>query len=186
MTLPSIFIPETIITIVLALIVCFFGYKLKKLALFLIWFIIGYSIGKMIPTDQLISDGQIWATILPLATGLLAALLSLSIERLCVSLLAGTIGFFATMNLFFGGVYTLMPNIVVSVAVGVVLGCIAVACIKPMSILVTAIGGAYYAAMALASLSFIAKINLPMALILTCILATLGAVFQFKNNKGKA
>lgn len=185
MTLPSFFIPETIITIILSLIVCFFGYKLKKLALFIIWFIVGYSLGKMIPGSAVNND-QLWLTIIPLATGLLAAMLSLSIERLCVSLLAGTIGFFATMNLAFGGVYTLMPNVVVSVAVAVVLAIIAVACIKPMSILITAIGGAYYAATALATLSFIAAINLPMALILTCVLAALGAVFQFRNNHGKA
>ena len=181
MIIPSFFIPETI----LSLIVCFFGYKLKKLALFIIWFIIGYSLGKMIPASAVNND-QLWMTVLPLATGLLAAMLSLSIERLCVSLLAGAVGFFITINLGFGGVYTFMPNVVVAIAVAVVLGCIAVACIKPMWILATAIGGAYYAATALSGLSFISAINLSMALILTCVLATLGAVFQFRNNRGQA
>lgn len=185
MTIPSIFVPEIVIMIVLSLIVCFFGYKLKKIALFIIWFIIGYQLGKMIPASAVNND-QLWMTVLPLATGLLASMLSLSIERLCVSLLAGAVGFFATINLGFGGVYTFMPNVVVAIAVAVVLGCIAVAAIKPMSILVTAISGGYYAATWIAQLSFVSSLNLPMALILTCVLATLGAVFQFSSNKGKA
>ena len=186
MNIPSFFIPEAIITIVLALIVCFFGYKLKKVALFIIWFIIGYNLGKMIPASAVNND-PLWLTVLPLATGLLASMLSLSIERLCVALLAGTVGFFMTMNLVFGGSYIFMPNVVIAIAVAVVLGCIAAACIKPMTIIITAIGGAYYAATnALIAIPTLAAINLPMALILTCVLATLGIVFQFSSNKGKA
>ena len=186
MNVPSFYIPEAIVAIVLALIVCFFGYKLKKIGLFIIWFIIGYSLGKMIPASAVNND-QLWITVLPLATGLLASMLSLSIERFCVSLLAGTVAFFATINLAFHGAYVFMPNVVIAIAIAVVFGCVAAACIKPMSIIITAIGGAYYAATsAVAAFPAIAIANLPMALIITCILATLGMVFQFSNNRGKA
>ena len=186
MNIPSFFIPEAIITIALALIVCFFGYKLKKIALFIIWFIIGYHLGKMIPASAVNND-QLWLTVLPLATGLLASMLSLSIERLCVALLAGAIGFFVTMNLIFGEAYVFMPNVVIAIAVAVVLGCLSAGLIKPMSIIITAIGGAYYAATsAVAAFPALVIASLPMALILTCVLATLGIVFQFSSNKGKA
>jgi len=186
MIIPSFFIPEAIITIVLSLIVCFFGYKLKKIGLFIIWFVIGYHVGKMIPASAVNND-QLWLTVLPLATGLLASMLSLSIERLCVGLLAGTIAFFITMNIVFGGSYVFMPNVVIALAVAVIVACIAVAFIKPMSIIITAIAGAYCAATSILSIvpSFTAA-NPLMPTILTCVLATLGTVFQFGSNKGKA
>lgn len=185
MIIPSFFVPEAIVAIVLSLVVCFFGYKLKKIGLFIIWFIVGYNLGKMIPTT--LFNSELWGSVLPLATGLLASMLSLSIERFCVAALAGTIGFFATIGLIFGGSFVFMPNVVAAIAVAVVLGCIAAACIKPMFIIITAIGGAYYAAISsLAVFPSLALINLPMALIIACVLATLGILFQFKSNKGQA
>lgn len=177
----DIYIPEAVVALILAFAVCLFGYKLKKIAFFIIWFIIGYQIGKLIPPETFNND-QVWTFVVPIAVGILFSMIGLSVERLCVALLAGAIGFFLTID-FLGGTYTFMPNVVVAIAAAVILGCIAVAAIKPMIIFITAVGGAYYIGLSLVSMFGLAHV--PFFYIITIVAAAFGLGFQFTQNKGQ-
>jgi hypothetical protein len=74
MQIANLFVPGAIITIILGLLACFFGYKIKKFALFIIWFIIGYNLGLKVPSDWYMGNELITA-ILPFCIGLCSRLL---------------------------------------------------------------------------------------------------------------
>ena len=78
---------EILIALALGLVVCFFGYKLKKLAFAIAWFLIGYTLCSHFAPDIIawmpqLENPNLWMEILPIAVGLLAALMGLTIERL--------------------------------------------------------------------------------------------------------
>ena len=78
---------EILIALALGLVVCFFGYKLKKLAFAIAWFLIGYTLCSHFAPDIIawmpqLENPDLWMGVLPIAVGLLAALMGLTIERL--------------------------------------------------------------------------------------------------------
>ena len=80
---------ELILMIAVGLALMFFGYRIKKVAFFIIWFLIGYNI--MISLMPIINTAvpqiaanQLYQNLLPIAGGLLLALLGFSVEKLCV------------------------------------------------------------------------------------------------------
>ena len=66
----------------------FFGYRIKKVAFFIIWFILEYNLMVfLMPTlNNMVPDmatNNLYQILLPIAGGLLLALLGFSIEKLC-------------------------------------------------------------------------------------------------------
>ena len=119
---------ELLIMAGLGLAVMLFGYRVKKVAFFIIWFLIGYNlmlflmplINNVLPV---IAESQLYQILLPIAGGLLLALLGFSIEKVCV---AG-ICFFLVMMItvqYFG---TDIPTLAVGAIIGVVAGAAATA-----------------------------------------------------------
>ena len=86
MQIANVFVPGAIISIILGLLVCFFGYKIKKIAFFIIGFIIGYNLGLKIPPEWYAGNDIITA-ILPFLTGIFLSLIALTAEKICVSLI---------------------------------------------------------------------------------------------------
>ena len=159
---------EILIALVLGLVVCFFGYKLKKLAFAIAWFLIGYTLCSHFAPDIIawmpqLENPDLWMGVLPIAVGLLAALMGLTIERLCIAALA---------------------YIVVVTIVGVLAGCVAVSLMKPAIIVLTAIAGAQSISTAVVSLFGLNTATLYLPILV--IAAVVGAIFQFKNNKHSA
>ena len=167
---------EIIITILCALVLCFFGYRLKKIAFAIIWFIVGYYVSQMYLVPKLGLDG-VWPVILPIACGLLCSMFSMTIEKLCVFFTTMAVITFAITAHYGGGTY-----LWVGLGVGAIFGAIAVAFMKPMVILVTAYGGASALAMAAVSFSWIAKTSPIYYVILIAFLA-IGALYQYKDTK---
>ena len=91
MQIANIFVPGAIISIILGLLVCFFGYKIKKLAFFIIGFIIGYNLGLKVPAEWYAGNDLI-TMILPFLTGIFLSLIALTAEKICISLIVGVIG----------------------------------------------------------------------------------------------
>ena len=165
------------------LAVLLFGYRLKKVAFFVAWFILGYlgmsylmpEINKLAPE---IATNDLYQNLLPIAGGLLLALMGFSIEKLCV----GGICFALVMLLavqYFG---TDMQTLAIAAVVGVIVAGAAVMLMKPATIIATSAVGAY--AITLALMKLIPDINFdtyywPMILGITAI----GAVFQFLTTK---
>lgn len=173
-----------ILPIIIGLIVCFFGYRLKRVAFMILWFFIGYTLMSHITPVifanwmPAMENAALWQTVINIGVGLIAAMMGLSLEKLCVFALCVLLA----VTIAVGQFGLNLPAIIVGVIVGVIAGCIAVSIMKPAIIVLTAIGG---------SQTFVSGIiplitAIPLAnyyLILTIIVAVAGALFQFKNTK---
>lgn len=135
---------ELVLMMAIGLAVLLFGYRLKKIAFFIIWFLLGYqlmisllpTINNMVPE---IAASQIYQTLLPIASGVLLAMLGFLIEKLCVGGICFALVIVITMH-YFG---TETTTLAIGAAVGIVLAGVAVMMMKPATIIATALAGAY-------------------------------------------
>ncbi|MBQ1298792.1 DUF4203 domain-containing protein [Candidatus Saccharibacteria bacterium] len=174
---------ELIIMIALGLAVLLFGYRVKKVAFFIIWFLLGFNLTTyLLPMITEISppvvSEPLWQTLLPIAGGLLLALLGFSIEKVCVGGICFVLIMLITINYFGTDMTTLAVGGVIAV-IGAGLG---VTLIKPATILATAVAGGY--ALTVAVLTLFPEISLgeyywPLLIGISAI----GAVFQFMTTK---
>ena len=160
-----------------------FGYRIKKIAFFVIWFLLGYvGVNNLMPMitnlAPEIGDNTLFEFLIPIAGGLLLALLGFTIEKLCV----GGIIFMLTILVatqYFG---TEIQTIAISAVVGILLGALAVTLMKPATIIATSGVGAYAITLALigliTSISF-SEFYWPMIIGIT----VLGSLFQFSTTK---
>lgn len=175
--------PELFIMLGVGLAVLLFGYRLKKIAFFIIWFLLGfigvtYLMPEIVKISPEIANSDLYQTLIPIGGGLLLALLGFSIEKLCV----GGICFVLVMLVstqYFGAE---MQTLAMSAVVGVVAAGAAVMLMKPATIIATAAAGAY--AITLALLALIPNLNFGefyWPLIIG--IAAAGSIFQFLTTK---
>ena len=175
--------PEMIIMAAAGLALLFFGYRIKKVAFFIIWFILGYNLAVfLLPTITRISPevvaSSLFQTLIPIAGGLLLALLGFSIEKLCV----GGICFALTMVITIQYFGTDMQTLAIGGVIGVIAAGAAVVLMKPATIIATSVAGAY--ALTIAVLALIPNISRETYyFIILGGAAALGSVFQFLTTK---
>lgn len=176
-------LPELVVMAIVGVLLLFLGYRIKKVAFFIIWFILGYSlidaimpnINEWVPA---IAENNLWQILLPIAGGLLLALLGFTIEKLCVGGIVFGLSIMVTVE-YFG---TAVPTIAIGAVVGVILGALAVTLMKPAIILATAIAGSY--AMTLALLAWFPEISREIFYFpMLGGFAAIGAVTQFMTTK---
>lgn len=172
---------ELIITLLIGAGLCFFGYRFKKIAFAIIWFVIGYFAVKLYLPN--IAPDPFWQTILQIAAGALLSLIGLSIEKLAVGATAFAIVFSMVMQHFGPANDWVLPAI--AVAIGVVAGVVAVSIMKPAVIVYTAIYGANLLATGVVGLlpSEVSSQFPSLVYILLGAIAVGGIVYQFKNTK---
>ena len=176
-------VPELVIMLGLGLAVLLFGYRIKKVAFFIVWFLLGYmGMTMLMPTinnmSPEIANSDLYQNLIVIAGGLLLALLGFSIEKLCV----GGICFALVMVIsaqYFG---TDMSTLAISAIVGVLAAGVAVMLMKPATIVATAAAGSY--ALTIALLKLIPDVSFgdyywPLIIGIT----VLGALFQFATTK---
>ena len=174
---------ELLIFIAAGLAILFFGYRIKKTAFFIIWFLLGYNLATfLLPTITNllpeVASTDLYQMLIPIAGGLLLALLGFSIEKLCI----GGIAFALTMVIavrYFGSD---MQTLAVGAVVGIIAAGAAVALMKPAIIVATAAGGAYALTLVILALAT----NLPFATYywpLIVGITAIGSVFQFLTTK---
>lgn len=174
---------ELVILAALGLVVLLFGYRIKKVAFFIIWFILGFNLmGLLMPTLNSwvpqIAENDLWQALLPIAGGLLLALIGFSIEKLCLALTCFGLVMMVTVQ-FFG---TDLLTLAIGAIVGVIAGACAVNMMKPAMIIATAIAGAY--ALTLVLLVIIPQIDVNVWYWPILIgLAVVGSLFQFSTTK---
>ena len=123
----------------------FFGYRIKKIGFFIIWFLIGFNLMRMLMpainsiAPEAIQTSDLWQNLIPIAGGLLLALLGFSIEKLCVA--GAVFGIVLTITAQYFG--TDILTLAIGAIVGVVLAAFAVTLMKPTIIIATALMGAY-------------------------------------------
>ena len=176
-------IPEAVIMLGLGLVVLLFGYRIKKIAFFIIWFLLGFNLVLwLLPTiNDLVPEiaaSELYQTLLPIGGGVLLALLGFSIEKLCV----GGICFVLTMLITIQYFGTEMQTLAIGGVIGVLAAGLAVMVMKPATIIATAVAGAY--ALTLAIMKLNTDIDFE-AFYWPMIggIAAAGAVFQFLTTK---
>ncbi len=176
-------VPELIIMLGLGLAVLLFGYRLKKIAFFAIWFLLGFcGVMYLMPTiEQMwpeVATTELYKNLIPIAGGLLLALLGFSIEKLCVGGICFAIVMLAAVQ-YFG---TEMQTLAIAAVVGIIAAGAAVMLMKPATIIATAVVGAYAITIAILALApDISQETYYWPLIGG--LGVLGSVFQFFTTK---
>lgn len=175
--------PEMIIMAAVGLALMFFGYRIKKIAFFLIWFILGYNLMSfLMPTINnlvpQIAENNLYQILLPIGGGLLLSLMGLSIEKLCVGGICFALVMVITVR-YFG---TEMQTLAIGGVGGVFAAMLGVKLMKPATIMATSVTGAY--AITLAVLALFPDINGEIFYFpILGGLSVLGSVFQFLTTK---
>ena len=175
---------ELLIFIALGLAVLLFGYRIKKVAFFIIWFLLGFNLtmwlmpalNNMVP--QIVGN-ELWQNLLPIAGGLLLALLGFTIEKLCV----GGICFLLVMLLTIQYFGTEMLTLAIGAIVGIIVASTAVTMMKPAIIIATAVAGSY--ALTLTIFAFFSE-SLSFDIFywpILIVIASVGTVFQYLTTK---
>lgn len=138
--------------------VMFCGYRIKKIAFFIIWFLLGYNlVGFLLPEIiklvPQIGEMEIWRILVPVAGGLLLALLGFSIEKVCVS----GVCFVLTMLIAVQQFGTEIQVLAISGVIAVIVAGVAVMLMKPATIVATAVAGSY--AMTMAVITLVSKMG---------------------------
>ena len=175
---------QLIIFVALGLAVLLFGYRIKKVAFFIVWFLLGFNLtlwlmptlNNMMPQ---IADNALWQNLLPVGGGLLLALLGFSIEKLCVGGICFVLVILATIQ-YFG---TDIQTIAIGAVVGIILAGLAVTLLKPATIIATAAVGSYALTLTIFAF-FAASLNFDTFYWPILIgLAAVGSIFQFLTTK---
>lgn len=141
---------ELIALLVVGILLLVFGYRIKKAAFFVAWFVVGFMamthlmpiINENIP--QIVGN-DLWQNLLPIAGGLLLSLLGLTIEKICLAMLIFGLTIMVTIQ-YFG---TDIQIIAIGAIVGVILGALSIKLMKPAIIIATSVAGAYAVTVAL-------------------------------------
>lgn len=170
-------IPTAAVALIVGLFLLFFGYRVKKIAITIIWFIVGFWLVSQF-IDKVVAD-QTWQLILECVGGLVLGMFGMTIERFAVFVTVGA-AFGLSIIQNFGPVtdWTLPA---IAVAVGVVAGVVGVWLIKPMIILATSVEGSSLVVANALTLMNIAKPEWYPILFLA--IAAVGAIFQWNNCK---
>ena len=174
---------QSLIVAAVGLAVLLFGYRIKKVAFFIIWFLIGYNLMMLLMpiingAMPEIATEKLWQILLPIAGGLLLALLGFSIEKLCVAGICFFLVMLITVQYFGTDVLTLA----IGAIIGVFAAAAATAMMKPAIIIATSIAGAW--ALTLALLNIFEVIDAAVFFLpLIAAFAILGAIFQFATTK---
>lgn len=175
--------PELIVMVIVGVLLLFMGYRIKKVAFFIIWFVVGYNLVSLFMPNlrelvPAINESDLWSILLPVAGGLLLALLGFSIEKLCVGLMVFGLTMMVTIQ-YFG---TDWQTLAIGAVVGLILGGLAVTLMKPAVIIASSLAGAYALTMAIltwASGLDAGALYFPMLIGFTAV----GSVAQFMTTK---
>lgn len=162
-----------VITLVIALVTCFFGYKLNKIIIAIFGLIIGFNLGVTYLPNLL--EGQTVIYIISAILALIVGLLSYKLYLVGVFLLCALAAFILCENL------NLSENIqmIVSIAAGFIAGILGVKFTRPLMIISTSLAGA--STFTECALILFKMQSNTLSLIIFIVIALLGMSYQFKQ-----
>ena len=136
------------------LLLMFFGYKIKKIAFFVVWFLLGYiATGYLMPIINgavaEIANSDLWQSLLPIGGGLLLALMGFMVEKVCLGGICFGLVVMMTAQ-YFG---TEIQTMAIGGVIGVLAGGLAVMMMKPATIIATSVAGGYALTLAILALA---------------------------------
>ena len=165
---------EAIIAIAIGVFLAFFGYRINKVAFIVIWFIIGYYLASLLVPH--LDIDQTWKTLIPICAGIVLGVFGFSLEKFCIFAVAT---FTVATTIIDSFQLTELLPIALAIGAGVIVGCVAVRLIKPVGIITTALSGSKL--IAKYSVAQFSLSHYPTFLIILCVVAAAGILFQFKN-----
>lgn len=135
------------------LLLLFLGYRIKKIAFFIVWFLLGYiATGYLLPIINgavpEIASSELWQSLLPIGGGLLLGLMGFMIEKICLGGICFGLVVMMTAQ-YFG---TEIQTMAIGGIIGVIAGGLAVMMMKPATIVATAVAGGYALTLAILAL----------------------------------
>ena len=174
---------EIVVMMALAAVLLLFGYRVKKAAFFIIWFLLGYNLMAFLMPEicrvwDVVAESEIYQTLIPIAGGAVLAMFGFTIEKICVSGITFILTMLITIQ-YFGAD---MQSLAIGGVVGVILSGVAVMMMKPAILVATSAAGAY--ALTISIIALASDINFetvywPMIIGFT----VFGSVFQFITTK---
>lgn len=163
-----------IITLIIAIITCFFGYKLNKGLIAVLGLIIGFNLGITYLPNLIENETAVYIASIILAIAL--GLISFKLYLVGVFLLCALFAYIFCENL------NLSENIqmIVSLIAGLIAGIIGVKFTRPLMIISTSLAGA--GIISETALNLLNIKNDTISIIIILILAILGMIYQFKQN----
>ena len=136
------------------LLLLFLGYKIKKIAFFIVWFLLGYiATGYLMPIINgavaEIANSGFWQSLLPIIGGLLLGLMGFMIEKICLGGIC--FGLVVMMTAQYFGID--IQTMTIGAIIGAVAGGFAVMMMKPATIIATAVAGGYALTLAILALA---------------------------------
>ena len=162
--------------LVIAVLNCFFGFKLRKLWVSVFGFLVGFSAGFAL-ASLLVQDNSAVVTVAAVVLGVLLALIAYKLYQAGVFLWCG-ISAFTTF-------YQLLPfqtewiAILVCAVLAILVGIIAVKFMRPIIILTTAVSGAFSVCQQV--LPWLKVNDTLWITVAAAVLAVIGASVQFKT-----
>lgn len=134
------------------------GYKIKRIAFFIIWFLLGYiATSYLMPIISNawaeVAQSSFWQGLIPIIGGALLSLMGFMIEKVCLG--GVCFGLVVMMTAQYFG--TEIQTMAIGGIIGVVAGGLAVMMMKPATIIATSVAGAY--SLTLAILALVPDIN---------------------------
>lgn len=176
----SVAIFLTIISAFYALFQCFLGYKLRKVWVTIIGFLIGLIVGTSIPIMLINSPQKLIISIaIGLVVGFILGFIAFKLYKVFIFIWVGLIGFIFISALFPQNLAWL--GIIMGIISGVLIGLLAVKLLRPTTIVMTALTGGFSAASHIFALGHLD--NQTTFIICACVLVVVGAVVQFATTK---
>lgn len=162
-----------VITVIIALVTCFFGYKLNKIIIAIFGLIIGFNLGVTYLPNLL--EDQTIIYIISIILALITGMISYKLYLVGVFLLCALAAFILCENL------NLEQNIqmIVSIIIGLVAGILGVKFTRPIMIISTSLAGA--STFTESALNLFKIQNNTLSLIIFIIMIILGISYQFKQ-----
>ena len=131
-----------------------FGYKIKRVAFFIVWFLLGYiGTGYLLPIVNSnlpdIARSDFWQGLIPILGGLLLGLMGFMVEKICIAGIVFGLTIMMTAQ-YFG---TEIQTMAIGGIIGAVLGGFATMMLKPATIVATSVAGAYALTLAILAIS---------------------------------
>ena len=156
-------------------ITCFLGLKMRKIALALSWFIVGYYIlGFFI---EHFAINEILKFVLQIGLGIILSLLSLKLQKIGWFILVFAIGF----SMIFISLPENWSSLIIAIVVGLIFGILAFHLYETMIAISTALGGAY--SIALSVTNYFNLNNITYFIIIFTLLGLAGLYVQLSSLK---
>lgn len=164
-----------LITIIIAIVTCFFGYRLNKIIIAIMGLFIGFNLG--LTYLPIIIENQTIIYIISAVIALIIGFTSYNLYLIGIFLICAL----AVYNIC--GTIGISENLqtIIGLIAGVIAGVLAVKFTRPIMIIVTSFSGA---SLITENVFNILKFTNPIiTLIITLIIATLGMLYQFSQKK---